>query len=228
MSSVRKPASPKKRRKRVAPANSGRRPDAGAALPDAELNEVAMAQGSAADSRWIQLRSEAGVQHTYLNPRLGNALPINDPKVLEEVVREVLEVSGRGGPPNEAVANRLLSMIVALQPRDTADLLLCMQQVIAHWLSVKWNSRVDSDGLLIHNEAALKMGNKLSRLFLAALDARNRHRHSGQQKIVVEHVTITNSRQTILENVRAPEHRLVADPVTEVAGEVAPSLEKTN
>jgi hypothetical protein len=50
---------------------------------------------------------------------------------------------------------------------------------------------------------ALGQANKLSRTYAALLDALNRHRGKGQQKVTVEHVHVHEGGQAIVGNVES-------------------------
>ena len=51
---------------------------------------------------------------------------------------------------------------------------------------------------------ALKQANKLSRTYAALLEALNRHRGKGQQKVTVEHVHVHPGGQAIVGSVNSP------------------------
>src|SRR5215470_1404482 len=53
----------------------------------------------------------------------------------------------------------------------------------------------------------LNQANKLSRTYAALLEALNRHRGKGQQKVTVEHVHIHDGGQAIVGNVESPRGR---------------------
>jgi hypothetical protein len=60
-----------------------------------------------------------------------------------------------------------------------------------------------------HRES-LSQANKLGRTFSVLLDALNRHRGKGQQKVTVEHVHVHEGGQAIVGNVEAPGGGLAA------------------
>ncbi len=58
----------------------------------------------------------------------------------------------------------------------------------------------------------LTQANKLSRTYAALVEALNRHRGKGQQKVTVEHVHVHAGGQAVVGMVAAPGHRGVGTP----------------
>jgi hypothetical protein len=62
------------------------------------------------------------------------------------------------------------------------------------------------------HEYHLNQVNKLSRTYVALLDALNRHRGKGQQKVTVEHVHVHQGGQAIVGNVEATGGGVITKP----------------
>ncbi len=91
------------------------------------------------------------------------------------------------------------AMMSALGPRDEFEGLLIGQMVAAHNLAMRLMSIAGSDENLIDVSAkAANCANKLFRTFTAQMEALNRHRGKGQQKMVVEHVHVHSGGQAVV------------------------------
>ena len=97
--------------------------------------------------------------------------------------------------------NNTTTLLNAIKPQNELEGMLAAQMVCVHDLLMKQvrrcatEDRVDVVNLKINQIA------KLSRTFIAQLDALNKHRGKGQQKITVEHVTVNEGGQAIVGNV---------------------------
>jgi len=83
--------------------------------------------------------------------------------------------------------------------RDLLDGMLCVQMISVHNLAMEFVQcsllkGQTTEGVTLNIERA----NKLMRTFTLQLEALNRHRGKGQQKITVEHISINSGAQAII------------------------------
>ncbi|MGY0571650.1 hypothetical protein ACTGJ9_011845 [Bradyrhizobium sp. RDM12] len=89
-----------------------------------------------------------------------------------------------------------------MKPQDEFEGMLAVQMIGAHNAAMECHRRA-----MIHEQSfagrqeALNQANKLSRTYATLLEALNRHRGKGQQKVVVEHVHVYQGGQAIVGNV---------------------------
>ncbi|MCM2323511.1 MAG: hypothetical protein NDJ90_09645, partial [Oligoflexia bacterium] len=97
--------------------------------------------------------------------------------------------------PNAEDTDQALALSLALekaiQPKDELEALLSAQMAGVHNLAMKFLGRANSnelptEGVTLNVERATK----LLRTFTAQMEALNRYRGKGQQKVTVEHVTV--------------------------------------
>jgi hypothetical protein len=110
---------------------------------------------------------------------------------------------------DERIKNRQINATVAalagIAPRDELEAMLAAQILGAHNAAMECYRRamIKEQTLEGHREA-LSQANKLSRTYTLLLDALNRHRGKGQQKVTVEHVHVHSGGQAIVGTVETP------------------------
>jgi hypothetical protein len=106
--------------------------------------------------------------------------------------------------PAEAVALGL-ALQNAIQPKDELESLLASQMVGAHHLAMEFMGRALQSCQPVEQVSAnVERATKLMRTFTAQMEALNRHRGKGQQKVTVEHVTVNQGGQAVIGNVENP------------------------
>jgi hypothetical protein len=104
--------------------------------------------------------------------------------------------------------------LAAIGPKDELEAMMAAQLLAAHNATMECYRRAmlpeqTSEG----RSQNLNQANKLSRTYAVLLDALNRHRGKGQQKVTVEHVHVHSGGQAVVGMIGAP------------GGGVAPKLE---
>ena len=99
-----------------------------------------------------------------------------------------------------------LAGVMGCKPQDELEGMLAAQMVGAH------NAAMECLRRAMHPEQSfegrsenLSQANKLSRTYATMMEALNRYRGKGQQKVTVEHVTVNAGGQAIVGNVTRPE-----------------------
>jgi hypothetical protein len=119
--------------------------------------------------------------------------------------------------------NGLVHAMIGIGPQDELEGMMAAQLLGAHNASMECYRRAmlgeqTFDGRL----ANLNQANKLSRTFATLLEALNRHRGKGQQKVTVEHVHVHSGGQAVVGVVEnqgggsssKPEEQAHAKPIT--------------
>jgi hypothetical protein len=103
---------------------------------------------------------------------------------------------------------RLLATIAALAgiaPKDEIEAMIAAQLIAAHNATMECYRRAMlGEQTLEGRRENLNQANKLSRTYATMLDALNRHRGKGQQKVTVEHVHVHSGGQAVVGIVEAP------------------------
>jgi hypothetical protein len=94
--------------------------------------------------------------------------------------------------------------LIGIKPGDEFEGMIAAQLIASHNASMECYRRaMIRDQSFEGRQEALNQANKLSRTYAALLDALNRHRGKGQQKVTVEHVHVHEGGQAIVGNVES-------------------------
>jgi hypothetical protein len=98
-----------------------------------------------------------------------------------------------------------VSALVGIGPKDEVEGMIAAQLLAAHNAAMECYRRaMISEQSFEGRREALNQANKLSRTYASLLDALNRHRGKGQQKVTVEHVHVHSGGQAIVGTVERP------------------------
>ncbi|MCK5516606.1 MAG: hypothetical protein KAI39_07010 [Desulfobulbaceae bacterium] len=98
--------------------------------------------------------------------------------------------------------NQTLPIIRAIAPQDELEGMLAVQMVGIHTMSMEMMKRAMVSGQTVEGvNYNVNRVTKLSRTFIAQMEALNKHRGKGKQKITVEHITVNEGGQAIVGNV---------------------------
>jgi hypothetical protein len=98
-----------------------------------------------------------------------------------------------------------VAALVGIGPNDELEGMMAAQLIAAHSAAMECYRRAMIDEQTFEGRREnLAQANKLSRTFATLLEALNRHRGKGQQKVTVEHVHVHEGGQAIVGNVETP------------------------
>jgi hypothetical protein len=101
--------------------------------------------------------------------------------------------------------NAAVAALVGVAPGDELEGMLAAQLVACHNASMECYRRaMIGEQTFEGRRENLNQGSKLSRTHATLLEALNRHRGKGAQKVTVEHVHVHEGGQAIVGNVEAP------------------------
>jgi len=118
------------------------------------------------------------------------------------VTSQVLGVCSSGNKNSELVtenANASMAAILEIDPRDSTELMLAAQMVTVHNLTMEMSRRAlisgqTEDGV----NSCINRTTKLMRTYMAQMEALNKYRAKGQQKITVQHVNVNDGGQAVI------------------------------
>ena len=121
--------------------------------------------------------------------------------------------------------------LMGIEPRDEIEGMLAAQMVATHNAAMECYRRAMLDNQTFEGRREnLNQANKLTRSYATLMEALNRHRGKGQQKVVVEHVHVHQGGQAIVGNVTPGggvssklEDQPVAPALTHEPGQTLPS-----
>src|SRR4029450_3909594 len=95
--------------------------------------------------------------------------------------------------------------LIGIEPKDELEGMMAAQLIAAHNAAMECYRRAMIDDQTFEGRREnLTQANKLSRSFGVLIEALNRHRGKGQQKVTVEHVTVNAGGQAIVRLVQPP------------------------
>jgi hypothetical protein len=104
----------------------------------------------------------------------------------------------------EKLLSAAVAGLVGIAPRDELEGMLAAQMIAAHNAAMECHRRAMlSEQTFEGRKENLTQANKLSRTYTSLLEALNRHRGKGQQKVTVEHVHVHAGGQAIVGSVEA-------------------------
>jgi hypothetical protein len=99
----------------------------------------------------------------------------------------------------EELYNATVAGLIGIGPRDELEGMIAAQLLAAHNAAMECYRRAMlAEQTFEARRENLSQANKLSRTYAALLDALNRHRGKGQQKVTVEHVHVHSGGQAIV------------------------------
>lgn len=143
-------------------------------------------------------------------PAVGNvllmeALGTGDMDYLNGILRQLANAGSRSQEVDESVLNFMLSAVIGINPQDEIETMLATQMAVIHMATMSFARRLASAENLSQQDSAERAFNKLARTFAAQIEALKRYRTGGEQKIVVQHVTVEDGGQAIVGNVETGE-----------------------
>lgn len=120
------------------------------------------------------------------------------------LLHSIINAAKDGGKVTNQAVNFIASVVVGAAPRDEFEAMLAVQMAAIHNATIttaRWLASVETLPQLEVQERAL---NKLARTFTTQMEALKRYRTGGQQKVVVEHVTVNSGGQAIVGSVSHP------------------------
>src|SRR5262249_18297096 len=98
-----------------------------------------------------------------------------------------------------------IAALIGIGPKDELEGMMAAQLIAAHNAAMECYRRaMIGEQTLERRRENLGQANKLSRTYAVLLDALNRHRGKGQQKVTVEHVHVHPGGQAVVETVERP------------------------
>jgi hypothetical protein len=137
---------------------------------------------------------------------VADAFNIGDMTLFEGVVHDISGLGRRDdGGPDMKQANYAIAIIKGIKPKDTAEVLLASQMAAIQIATLKTASLFGASKTRENLDLYERSLNRLSRTFVAQMEALKRYRSKGNQRIVVERVNVSEGGQAIVGNVNRGE-----------------------
>lgn len=140
-----------------------------------------------------ELKSIGGSQSDYWNNTLASQAV------------QALWVKNSDASQREQQMSATVAALVGIAPKDELEGMMAAQLTASHNAAMECYRRaMIGEQTFEGRRENLNQANKLSRTFTALLDALNKHRGKGQQKVTVEHVHVHQGGQAIVGAVETP------------------------
>jgi hypothetical protein len=117
---------------------------------------------------------------------------------LTALLQNVVELTQKDRKADEPGINQLMAQIAAVEPQDGIEAMLATQMAVVHQATLKTARALRGVETIPQQDSASNAFNKLARTFAAQVEALKRYRSKGEQKVVVEHVTVNEGGQAIV------------------------------
>ena len=139
------------------------------------------------------LRSIGGSQSDHWNNSLANQAV------------QALWLSNSDAAERDRQLSATVAALVGIAPKDELESMMAAQLIAAHNAVMECYRRaMIGEQTFEGRRESLNQANKLSRTWATLLDALNKHRGKGQQKVTVEHVHVHAGGQAVVGNVERP------------------------
>jgi hypothetical protein len=121
-----------------------------------------------------------------------------DPAFMYGLLSQLAIIGAEGQTVDDMNSNMVLSVIRSIEPRDELEAMLAAQMGAVHVATMAMARRLTHVKTIPQQDAAERALNKLARTFTTQVEALKRYRNGGQQKVIVEHVTVNAGGQAIV------------------------------
>lgn len=147
---------------------------------------------------------EIGTDHP--NPLVGHgllmeALGTADYSFGSGLVSQLVNAGSKGDEIDEAGINFMLAVIKGIKPRDHLEAMLAAQMAAVHAATMTFARRLEHVENIPQQDSAARAFNQLARTFATLMETLKHYRTGGEQKVTVQHVSVSEGGQAIVGNV---------------------------
>jgi hypothetical protein len=124
-----------------------------------------------------------------------------DQDFLQGLLGQLANACSQGGQTNEHGLNFMVSVVKQIKPRDQIEAMLAAQMAAVQMVTMTFARRLAHAETLQQQDSAERAFNKLTRTYVAQMEALRRYRTGGEQKVTVQHVSVGEGGQAIVGNV---------------------------
>ncbi|MEH6474682.1 MAG: hypothetical protein V7727_03285 [Sneathiella sp.] len=103
-----------------------------------------------------------------------------------------------GNLSNQSKMNAAFAALAGISPNDSIESLLAAQMVVTHNAAMDALATLKQVEYLKQSNSAANIASKFMNLYIRQMEALNKHRGKGQQKMTVEHVHVNEGGQAII------------------------------
>ena len=156
---------------------------------------------------------------------LADALGAADLDFFNGLFSQLANAGAQGYKVDVQALNFMLSVVKSIKPKDQVESMLAAQMAGIHMATMRMMQQLanaDNIPKLDSTEGAL---NKLARTFAAQVEALKRYRAGGEQKVTVQHVSVSDGGQAIVGNVTQASRETAAKQLAKTAPQLTHAKE---
>ena len=132
---------------------------------------------------------------------LAQSLGTSDIDFVNGILSQLANAGSTGGEVSESGLNFMLSVVKGVKPTDEVEAMLAAQMAAVHMATMTFARRLAHVENIPQQDSAERAFNKLARTFATQMEALKRYRTGGEQKVTVQHVSVSEGGQAIVGNV---------------------------
>jgi len=117
------------------------------------------------------------------------------------LLSQLADASSPGREINEDRLNFMLAVVKGIKPKDQLEAMLGAQMAAIHLAIMSFVRQLPQVQTLPQQDSAERALNKLARTYTTQMEALKRYRTGGEQKVTVQHVSVSEGGQAIVGNV---------------------------
>ena len=145
---------------------------------------------------------------------LAEALGTADDDFIDGLIRQLAQTNTRDGKINSTAFKLMVSVIKGIKPQDQLESMLAAQMAAIHQVAMTLAAQLNQAKKTEPQDIAAL--NKFARTFATQLEALKRYRTGGEQKVTVQHVSVSDGGQAIVGNVTHAPRETASDKVVEL------------
>ena len=156
--------------------------------------------------------------------RLASAFGTAEPSFASWMLNGIINAACNGSlahPPGAEAINDALAAVTGIGARDEIEGMLATQMVATHFAAISALRRFKGAETIHQQDSNGNLAVKLLRIFTLQIEALQRYRGKGQQKVTVEHVHVNTGGQAIVGVVHAPTVNAGKSDQTDAMREIA-------
>ena len=134
---------------------------------------------------------------------LMDAMGTRDIKFFNSILTQIINATATKDGTDATAVNSALGFIRGVRPNDELEAALAAQMLATHNAVMTFARRLNNVGNIAQQDSAINGFNKLTRSFCTQMEALKRYRSNGEQRVTVQHVTVSDGGQAIVGNVTA-------------------------
>jgi hypothetical protein len=147
---------------------------------------------------------------------LKEALGTADSDFVNGLIGQLANAGSQDRKIDEGGLNFMLAVVKGIKPKDQLEAMLAAQMAAVHMATLTLARRLADAELVPQQDSAERALNKLTRTYVTQMEAFKRYRTGGEQKVTVQHVSVSEGGKAIVGN------------VSHAAGNPAPQAEENS